>query len=596
MLHTRMFSSSTQIQSQFRRRALRAAALSVSFVLLAGSGCARDPISPFDPSKIGGVQRNAAKDQETAPLSPIPEAYTPWAGRRARMESVLNGPSPTTGPIITGTEPTRAITLESAIRRSVQNNLEVSVSGFGPAIEATRVLEAQARFDPTFFSNAGVDVSNRQTAGSFIQDPNNNFAGILQTEASSTVYTTATGIRQILQGGGQVEARYQLRKTDQNPTSFATDPFGEADLVLQLTQPLLRDFGGQVNQARIDIARNNQRVSLLDFRQSVEETVANVEQTYWQLAAAQKQVEIAERLLERTIRTADIISVRLENDATKLQLAQAQADAETRRAVLVRARARVRDLSDRLKQLINDPDVAVSSPILLVADSSPLIQPIRFDQEELLNSATTYRLELAQQQLRTNNATITLGAAKNNLLPQLNFVGSVNPNGLGNGVDTAISSQAEFNNISYAAGLQFEIPIGNREARAIYRRSMLQRLQSIQQYKSLVNQVAEDVRLRAREVETSWTELINFRNARFAQEQALKAIQAQEDAAEPLTPFFVRNKLDTQARLAESENAEVQALTAYNVAISQLERAKGTLLKYNNISLEENGTAQLRRK
>ena len=42
------------------------------------------------------------------------------------------------------------------------------------------------------------------------------------------------------------------------------------------------------------------------------------------------------------------------------------------------------------------------------------------------------RLELLQQQARIDNASVTLGAAKNNLLPQLNLVGSVGANGVDN--------------------------------------------------------------------------------------------------------------------------------------------------------------------
>jgi outer membrane protein TolC len=599
---SRPLDSSASPQRERHHASLRRAAVLLGLAVTSCasgllSGCAREPVDPFDPTRIAEIQRKASEGQMTQELSALPEAYRPWETRRQREAAAATQPAPTTLPIVMGNEPVVSMTLEAAIRRAVANNLEVKVAGFGPAIEATRVLEAQARFDPTFFSNAGVDVTNRQTAGSFIQDPANNFAGQLQTENQVTQYTAASGIRQILQGGGQIETRYQLRRTDQNPTSFNIDPSSEADLVLQLTQPLLRDFGGQVNSARIDISRNNQRVSLLDFRAAVEEAVANVEDTYWQLVAAQQDVQITERLLERTIRTADIIAVRMENDATKLQLAQAQADANTRKAALYRAQARVRDLSDRLKQLINDPELPMSGPTLIFAESKPVEQPLRFDYLDLLNSATTYRIELAQQQLRTNNATITLGAAKNNLLPQLNFVGSINPSGLDDDFRSAIDNQNEYNNLSYALGLQFEIPIGNREARAIYRRSLLQRQQSITQYQSLVNQVSEEVRTRAREVDTAWVDVINFRNARFAQEQALRAIQAQEDAAEPLTPFFVRNKLDTQARLAESEALEVRSLSTYNIAIAQLERAKGTLLRYNNISLEENGTvSQLRRR
>ncbi|MFN4242505.1 MAG: TolC family protein [Tepidisphaerales bacterium] len=557
-----------------------------------GGGCAREPVAPFDPRQVGLAERRAAKDAPLTPMGELSTQYQDWRGRREREENPPPPPPP--GRVLTGEERRVPLTLEQVIQRVVANNLDVKVASVQPAVEATRVLEAQARFDPTLFGTLGAEVTNRTTAGSVIPDPNNNFSTIISDRQRQVQYTGATGIRQILEGGGQIEARYQLRRTDLNPSTFLIDPYSEADLVLQLTQPLLRDFGGQVNRARIDIARNNQRVSVLEFRNAVEEAVAKAEQVYWQLVAAQLQVGNAERLLERTIRTADILQQRLANDATRLDLTQAQADAEIRRSVLVRAQARVRDLSDQLKQLMNDPELPVAGPELIVAESRPLEQPVRFDLAELLETASVNRAELSQQQLRINNASITLEAAKNNLLPSLNFVGSVNPSGLATTFDRAISSQADFNRISYSLGLQMEIPLGNREARAIYRRSLLQRTQAMTQYASLVSQVTLDVKTRLREVETTWQELVNARAAKFAQEQSLRAIQVQEDTGQPLTPFFVRNKLDTQARLAEAEAQEYAALANYNVAISQLERAKGTLLRYNNITLDERGTGRTR--
>jgi outer membrane protein TolC len=344
-----------------------------------------------------------------------------------------------------------------------------------------------------------------------------------------------------------------------------------------------------VNRARIDIARNTARISLLDFRKAVEEATTNVEQAYWQLVAAQREVEIQEQRVRGAEQTADVISTRLEVDQSRLQLNQAQAEAETRRANLIRARSRVNDLSDQIKQLMNDPDMPVGSVEVLVAESGPLDQPVRFDLDELIDTALQNRLELAQQQLRVDNATVTLGAAKNNLLPNLQFQGQVNPSGLGPNFSDAISSQNEYNKISYSAGLQLEIPIGNREARAIYRRTQLQRTQAITQYRSLQEQVVLDVRVQHRDVETSYQELARARAARFSREKAIQAILAQEAAREPLSPQFVDLKLRQQDFLAEAQSAEATALSNYNVAIARLERAKGTLLRYNNISLDEKG-------
>ena len=74
-------------------------------------------------------------------------------------------------------------------------------------------------------------------------------------------------------------------------------------------------------------------------------------------------------LLDRTIDTAEILFKRRQQDVTRVQISQANASVEQRRATLIRARARVRDLSDRLKQLMNDPSIPVSSATLILRGS-----------------------------------------------------------------------------------------------------------------------------------------------------------------------------------------------------------------------------------
>jgi outer membrane protein TolC len=164
--------------------------------------------------------------------------------------------------------------------------------------------------------------------------------------------------------------------------------------------------------------------------------------------------------------------------------------------------------------------------------------------------------------------------------------------GLGEEYRDALSDQSEFDFIDYAVGLQLEIPIGNRAARAIWRRAQLQRSQAIDQYRALIDQVSVDVKVAVREVETTWDEMIGSTRARFAAADALLAIEEREKANEPLTPEFVNRKLDLQAQLAQAQSREAEATSNYMVAISGLERAKGTLLRYNNIVMEESPVEQ----
>ena len=50
---------------------------------------------------------------------------------------------------------------------------------------------------------------------------------------------------------------------------------------------------------------------------------------------------------------------------------------------------------------------------------------------------------------------------------------------------------------------------------------------------------------------------------------------------------YLTTILNLQEQLGSIQRAEVTAIVNYNIAIAALERAKGTLLRYNNVTLEE---------
>jgi outer membrane protein TolC len=570
--------ASLALPARVSRTCLAAAAAAVWI-----AGCNVQQPPPFDPRAMQQTERSAATEvpprEKRALPTTLESEFVSDNGRARDGRAPRTIPAPTTGPALV-LDPIVRLPLPEIIQRAVTNNLDVRVAGFGPAIEATRGIEAEARFDPTFFSN--FQFENRDRATAFTTTIN---------DQQARVYTFQTGVRQNLPSGGQAELRYELNRTKINASgSFSPvnpNPFYSSDLILQVTQPLLRDFGNSINRARLVISRNNQRISLLDFRKQLEETTAQIEQTYWQLVQAEREVRIAEDLLGQTIGTADILIKRRGQDVTAVQINQANASVETRRSVLISARSRVRDLSDQLKRLMNDPSLPVSSNTLILPATPPVEEPIRFDLEDQINTAMEFRFELGQQQLRVSSAEIAQEVAKNNLLPQLNIVGSVSISGLGNDIDTAFTDQDDFGNISYTIGLQFEIPIGNRAARATWRRALLQRQQAVVQYQNLIDQIAFEVKTGLREVDTRWDQMIALRQARFAQEGALRAIEQRETAGEPLTPTFVQLKLDTQERVANARSQEVEAISNYNFGLAQLEQRKGTLLRYNNIMMEE---------
>jgi outer membrane protein TolC len=283
---------------------------------------------------------------------------------------------------------------------------------------------------------------------------------------------------------------------------------------------------------------------------------------------------------------------------SRVQTSQAQASIRSREAVLIRARARLRDISDDIKRRMSDPQFPVASPIVIMPLEQPSEHRIEFLLEEQVSTALSNRLELGQQQLRIGDSDVALAVAINNAYPKLDLTAAITLEGVGSVPNTQHTGAANFANtfhnqweadghLGFSIGFAFELPLGNREARAIVRRAYLQHYQAVEQYRNLIDQVTLDVTQAIREVNTSWNEIGARRQARFAQADELSAYEDRRANGEALTPTFVQLILDAQERLAEAQREEALAVASYEVAIARLERAKGTLLRYNNVVLAE---------
>jgi outer membrane protein TolC len=596
-------------------RASTLAILSLAVTGIALSGCGLKEPPPFDPLAIQQSEKSAAYSNRPVAMPDLPTT----------LEDVSTQPSddaapgsrsttqPTTNPHMHLRKESAATTgraipedvivrvpLQDIIQRSVLHSTEVKVSGFDAAIAKTKVLEAEAKFDPTFFVNAKYEHQDAPFAGQVIQNPLSPANTETLYVERGEVYTLEPGIKQDLPSGGQIALSYQFQYNYLLPQRFIENPYWDDQLKFQLTQPLLRNAGFEVNQARITIARNDTHVAVLDFRKALEDNIAELEKDYWQLEEAQQEVRIQENLLKQTRSTADILfkQAGLGGVVSRVQTSQAQASIRSREAVLIRARARLRDISDDIKRRMNDPQFPVSSEVVIMPADPPAETKIEFAVPEQVATALANRLELGQQDLRISDADVALNVAINNAYPKLDLTAALTLEGIaqsphgekhpsGDFADTFHSQWESDGHVGWSLGLAFELPLGNREARAIIRRAYLQRLQAIIQYHNLVDQVTLDVTQAVREVQTTWNEMGARRQARFAQADQLSAYEDRRANGEALTPTFVQLILDAQERLADSERDEALAVASYQVAIARLERAKGTLLRYNNVVLAE---------
>lgn len=475
------------------------------------------------------------------------------------------------------------VSLERCIHSAAERNLDVQIARLGPAIREADVVSAQAAFDWLLFSNNQWQDTDRPQASL----PLFGGAAINSNQALSS----STGLRRNLVTGGQLEVRQDLLYSDIRAFGFGSlptpNPAQSVDVVVGLTQPLLRGAGSGTALAEVRIAQNAERSEIAALHAQLLGTVTEVESAYWDLVLAYHQLAIQARLLDRGVEVRDDIRVRRIQDARQAQVADAAARVERRKGDLLVAQTNLRRASDRLKALINDPDLPVGSEIMLVPVDLAVDEPIEFSLLDAVTTAIDSRPEIQQAILAIDDASIRQVVARNAAKPRLDLTGQVALIGFDEDTAKAYGNLGDGEFLDeFLLGVLFEQPIGNRAGNAGSRRARLERLRAITGYRRAVQNVVLDVKNSLDGVVRDYRLIEQAKLTRIAQGEALRTLQVEKELTnQGYSVERLNLELNQQEALAQAEISEIQALVAYNTSIANLYSAMGTALQRSRIDL-----------
>jgi outer membrane protein TolC len=194
------------------------------------------------------------------------------------------------------------------------------------------------------------------------------------------------------------------------------------------------------------------------------------------------------------------------------------------------------------------------------------------------------RPEIRRSIQQIKQAAIEQGVAKNQLLPALGLTLSMSNRGLAGDRQFFDAFDDQFNvaNATYGIGLAYEMPIGNRAARANLTQSRLRitRLQS--QLEATVADVTLEVRNASHLLSLSVQELELSIQEKVLAQRELDVIETRYDLlvdGDAVGLIYLDNLLQTQDRLAAAELRLVQAALRCKQAEFELQRATGLLLR-----------------
>lgn len=477
----------------------------------------------------------------------------------------------------------REVNLQWAVESASRNNLAVRFSRERRQADREGITIAIAEFDPILFADGEFErVDEPRTVPVLGGVP---LGAPLSANDSSTL---SLGVRQLFESGGTVTTSTSLLWFDNRTPGigFTPDSSYRSDLTLTFEQPLMRGYGSEVSLAEQTLRRNQYERSEFVLRQDLLLVMQQAAIAYWDLQEAWKILAIQQQLTNRGQEVERVLRERQAFDAAPAEYSDALATLKQRQSSLLRAKRLVALASDRLKSIVNDPELPLAGETLLSPSETLAAEEYTYNLRALLLNSMRERPEIQQAILAIEDSELQRRLADNASDPQLDLRAGVSLVGLDDGAGDSYSSLIEDDFYGFFVGLAFELPSGNRAAEARARQAQFENRAALTTYEQAVRQVLLEVKEALRNVGTNHELVAATRDLRLAQTENLRALMVEQEQRSGLSPEFLNLVFQRQEGLAAAQLSEVAALADYNRSLADLRRALGGGLDAERIEIE----------
>ncbi|HVU88534.1 MAG TPA: TolC family protein [Pirellulales bacterium] len=593
-----------------------------AIVLAASTGCLmRTPLPVADPSvQQAAHYKNVALEMEY-PNEPVPERKDDFSSFAPHV--IREGPPQYWD-----------LTLEEALKLAMVNspvlrdlggqvlvNPQIVRTVQGPAITETDpnygVEAALSQFDADLSATGNWQNNHRALNNEFFGGGTRLFQQDLNQYQIQLAKRAATG--------GQYFLRQNTVYDANNAPANLFPHSWDNNIEAEVRQPLLQGAGvlynriagpnGTIGQANgVLIARVNTDISLAEFELGVRNLISNVENAYWDLYFAYRDLHAKIVARDSALETwrrihALYVTGRRGGEADKEAQARDQyyffqaevEDALTGRLFdgtrtnngssggTFRANPGVYVTERRLRLTMGLPP---NDPRLIRPAEEPLQARVCFDWDQLTQEALNRRAELRRQRSFVKRRELELIAARNFLLPRLDAEGLYRWRGFGhnlinygdnpqfdNAVQTLFGGQFQ----EWQLGAQFDMPIGFRQGHAAVRNAQLVLARERAILREMELQVIHDLSNVVGDVDRSYIVAQTNYNRRVAAAQQMAAVQAAFEA----DTASLLDLVESQRRLADADSRYARSMVEYTLAVKNVMFESNTLLENNGINMAE---------
>ena len=511
------------------------------------------------------------------------DALVDLALRAAARLSVIQTP---------GSGPQTDLTLDDAIARALERNLDIAVERLNPQVIDLNLAQALSAYRPT--SNTMFQTSSSTRPSSTQLD-----GGELVISDNATFNTGIT--QAVAWGGGSYTVDFNNRRSTSTNFFSGFNPGYTSNFQGSYTQPLLRGFKIDSTRQQIQVTRINRDIADIDLRQTITNTVSSVSNAYWDLVYAIGTLEVQRQALELAETLIRDNEARVEiGTMAPIEIVSARSQAATARQTVAQAEQNLATAELALKQLIVDGTddeywTATLNPVDL-----PDLQVPPIDLEAAIRVALDERTDIARSRRQLDINNVNLSTMSNNRLPAVDLVANYQLAGQGGtrlirggffggdveetipgGVGDALNQIFDAAFPAWTVQLNVSYPIGQSAADAAYARARVQVQQVQAQLRQLGLQVATEVTNAVLQIQGITRRIEASIAARELAEEQLEA-ELSKFAAGLQTNFFV---VQAQRDLATAQDTELRAILDQQKALVEFDRVQRTSLSQAGISI-----------
>jgi outer membrane protein TolC len=508
--------------------------------------------------------------------------------------------------------PAVSLSLSEVLQSALEKNLDIAVRRFDPKVAETRVETQEAVFSPNLEFSAK-DGENTQPSSSALS------GGTVVTDSDRTFAGTYSDAFKL---GSTLQFTLFTHRNSTNNSFSTVIPSYYTQALATYTQPLLRNFGLEVNETQIIIAKNNHEISQWQFRQTVMDTLAAAEAAYYDLNLALMNMKTAEAYLKLAQDFLDQTRIRVRvGTLPPIEITQAEAGVADREGTVIVARSAIRAAEDQLRRLMNIPsDSPLWNQPVHPTDEPQVLDKI-VDVDEAIRTAMEKRPDLEQARLDLSSRDADLRYRKNQKLYRLDLIAQYGASGLSGkflpvtqvyytadptppgciplpndssrcsvttdppdlDIGESYKQVKDRDFSTWSAELQLGIPLGNRAAKAAYAAAKYSEDQAKLTIQQLEQAAQVEVRTAARDIDTN---LKRYRAAQVNTRLQTEKLNAEQKKYENgmSTTYQV---LQFQTDLTNARARENLAIVDYNKSLVELDRVLGILLDTRNVSVSD---------